>query len=317
MHITPAFPLSPADIAALWNTALPADLRISERAAEFNTRPTPGAEQHGWLAVDGDGPAGFVLATAMRDAAAIGANAPQGWIDALAVRPERRGRGAGSGLLAAAEDWLKAHGCAGVSLGGSLRPFIPGLPAQLDNTAFFERRGWEGRRSRVWDVARDLAGFSAPDGTVTDAFPRARMATAADAAALGDFFTRAFSGRWRFEFEMHVREGGRLSDYAVIETAPGVIEGFCQTTQADSLRPLDRFFHGDLPEPWGQAGPLGVSGTLRGTGLGLRVVNAALANLAARGVRGCVIDWTDLVDFYAKFGFRPFREYIMLWKRLA
>jgi predicted N-acetyltransferase YhbS len=32
------------------------------------------------------------------------------------------------------------------------------------------------------------------------------------------------------------------------------------------------------------------------------------------GVRGCVVDWTGLLDFYGKFGFKPFRQYQILEK---
>jgi len=69
-----------------------------------------------------------------------------------------------------------------------------------------------------------------------------------------------------------------------------------------------------LPKPWGQLGPIGVSKDARGKGYGGALLDAGLRYLRDQGVRGCVIDWTDLVDFYGKFGFKPYREYAILAK---
>jgi predicted N-acetyltransferase YhbS len=69
-----------------------------------------------------------------------------------------------------------------------------------------------------------------------------------------------------------------------------------------------------LPKPWGQLGPIGVSKDVRGKGYGGALLDAGLGYLRDQGVRGCVIDWTDLVDFYGKFGFKPYREYAILGK---
>jgi predicted N-acetyltransferase YhbS len=52
-----------------------------------------------------------------------------------------------------------------------------------------------------------------------------------------------------------------------------------------------------------------VSDRLRGEGLGRKLMHASLYELAQTGARECVIDWTTLVDFYARFGFQPFRSY--------
>jgi predicted N-acetyltransferase YhbS len=68
--------------------------------------------------------------------------------------------------------------------------------------------------------------------------------------------------------------------------------------------------------PWGQLGPIGVSKDVRGKGYGGCLLDASLLHLHMRGIRGCVIDWTDLVNFYGKFGFKPYREYAMLGKEL-
>ena len=146
------------------------------------------------------------------------------------------------------------------------------------------------------------------------------MARPGEEAALREFFVRAFPGRWLYEYDEHLREGGKISDYAILITADSGaprIEAFCMTTMADSLRPLDRFYMNTLPRPWAQAGPLGTSETLRGKGYAALAINTALASLKARGGRGCVIDWTSLTDFYAKFGFRKFREYVGMTKRLG
>jgi len=179
---------------------------------------------------------------------------------------------------------------------------------------FFEHRGYQLRPDgeHVWDVARDLRDYASPaavqacDAVISPAQP-------GEEEALLAFLWREFPAGWHWEFQEFLREHGRLSDYVLLRTGRGV-EGFCQTTFEDSLRPLDRFFPHRLPRPWGQLGPIGVSRDARGLGYGAALLDAGLCLLRERGVAGCVIDWTGLLAFYGKFGFEPYRRYAMLVK---
>lgn len=325
MQLKPFKPDNPthcATAAALWNAACGPELAITPAAVGFNTRPTTGAIQAGRLAlVDTEGAqsggqaAGFVLASAFPAGDPAVSPPELGWIDAIAVSPQFRRRGIGAALLAWAEGWLAEHGCARFRLGGSLRPFVPGLPAALGAEDYFRSRGYDhwppGRRD--WDVARSLHDYTSPASVRPGAPGEVRSARPGEEDALLAFFQREFPGRWRFEFQEHLRGGGRISDYMILLTGHG-IDGFCQLTFEDSLRPLDRFFMHGLPRPWGQLGPIGVSQARRGAGYGALVLDAGLRRLRDAGIKGCVIDWTSLVDFYGKFGFQPCRQYEMLMK---
>ena len=308
-------PFEPTDIAtatAIWNAACGANLAITERLVEFNTRATTGVIQAGQVALQEGAVVGFVLASTTQTSAVN-----SGWVDVIAVLPSAQNNDIGTTLLNWACDWLRKQNCNKARLGGSLRPFIPGLPLEFNNAAFFRRRGFEGE-DQDWDVARDLENYLHPHITLPNV--EVSPAQPSDIPALQEFFARAFSGRWQFEFEEFLREDGRISDYVVLfaeDSGAKRIEAFCQTTVASSLRPLDRFYPQPLPKPWGQAGPLGVSDACRGKGYASAVVHGGLAHLRAQGVRGCIIDWTDLLDFYAKFGFKPHRGYAMLSKVLA
>ncbi len=301
--------------AALWNAACGPELAITPAAVRFNTQPTTGGVQAGRLAQDGDRPVGFVLASAFPGGDPLVSPREVGWVDALAVEPQFQRRGIGSALLAWAEAWLAEQGCTHFWLGGSLRPFAPGLPSTLDSAEFFRRHGYtvppEG--GRCWDVAHDLRRYAPPASVRYDLPVQIRPAQVGDEDALLAFFQEEFPGRWRFEFTEHLAAGGRISDYMILLTGQGV-EGFAQLTFEDSLRPLDRFFMHGLPRPWGQLGAIGVSRSRRGGGYGAALLDAGLRRLAAAEVAGCVIDWTTLVDFYGKFGFRPWRQYEMLVK---
>jgi GNAT superfamily N-acetyltransferase len=313
-------PFDPTHIpaaTALWNAACGADLAISERAMRYNTLPTTGALQEGCVALADGRPVGFVLASALP--ASPDVSPPEmGWIDAIAVRPDAQRRGIGSALLAWAEGWLAEQGCTRARLGGSLRPFAPGLPSDLDSEPFFRRRGYDNRPQGEtdWDVARTLADYTPRHNTQ---YPisntRIRPAKPGDESALLAFFHREFPGRWRFEFEEFVAAGGRMADFMLL-WREGEVDGFARLTLADSERPLDRFFMHRLPQPWGQLGPIGVGRGRRGLGLGGALLDAGLCHLADLGVNGCVIDWTSLVDFYGKYGFKPYRQYEMLMKAL-
>ncbi len=96
------------------------------------------------------------------------------------------------------------------------------------------------------------------------------------------------------------------------------VEGFCRIRRRwrDAVEPLDRYFMHSLPAPWGQLGPIGVGAGSRGLGLGAALLDFSLRRLQSAGVRGCVIDWTTALDFYAPFGFQPLRAYRVLVKQL-
>lgn len=313
-------------VTAAWNLACGADLAISEQMVAFNSEPATGSVQAGWLALEDAAVAGYVLASALPGDPAT--SPPEaGWIDALAVVPTCQRRGIGSALLAQAEAWLAEQGCATARLGGSLRPFAPGLPLELRSEPFFQHRGYRPRSSEatVWDVARDLAGYTRRTPTVARSTrPPARLAIARarDEQDLLAFLQREFPDRWRFEFEEFRRAGGRVSEYNLVwrREAGGAafVAGFCRIRRRwrYGVDPLDRYFMHPLPTPWGQLGPVGVGRSSQGQGLGGALVDFSLRRLAAYGVRGCVIDWTTLVDFYAKFGFKPLRAYRVLVKDL-
>jgi GNAT superfamily N-acetyltransferase len=310
--------INPSDyghIAAIWNAACGADLSITPRFVEYNAQPATGAIQSGQLALENDQPVGFVLASALPGDSSV--SLPQtGWIDAIAVLPNAQRQGIGSALIGWAEEWLRSQGCTEARLGGGLRPFVPGYPVELGGAAFFQKRSHIdiAPGTETWDVARDLADYAAMYGRAPTE-THIRSAQPEDEKALLDFFFREFPGRWRYEFQEFLRERGRVSDYLLLLTARG-IDGFVRITLEDSERPLDRFYMHRLPRPRGQLGPIGVSASVRGKGYGRALLDAALCQLRDGGVRGCVIDWTNLVDFYAKFGFKPYRRYAMLVKKL-
>ncbi len=327
MPLLPLDSTSSSHISALvdiWNAACGADLAINSRFARYNTQPATGAIQAGQLAQQGDKLIGFVLASALPNDPLT--SPPEiGWIDAIAVQPEFQGQGIGSELLNWAEGWLAAQGCTAARLGGSLRPFVPGFPVELGSVAFFKTRGYVERANApvVWDVACDLG----KNGDPTPSLPLPRggrgrgvhsvhAAQPSDQDALLDFLRREFPGRWRFSFEEFLRLQGRLSDCIVLVTDRG-IDGFARLTFEDSERPIERFYMHRLPRPWGQIGPIGISADHRGRGYGALLLEAGLREMKSRGVRGCVIDWTDSVDFYSKFGFQTYRQYAVFAKSLA
>jgi predicted N-acetyltransferase YhbS len=206
--------------------------------------------------------------------------------------------------------------CTSIVLGSSLRTFTPGLPAQLEagSAPFFAARGYTARPrgDRSWDMANDLRGYvSRYAGRMLEGAPRAAIARPGDEDALLAYLRREFPGRWRYEAEEHLAEGGAIEDFVLLWTGDEV-NGSCQVTFESSARVMDRFFPHRLPRPWGQLGSIGVSAAHRGKGYGGLLLDTGLCYLRDRGVAGCVIDWTGLLDFYGKFGFRPYNEYLML-----
>jgi GNAT superfamily N-acetyltransferase len=310
-HVDPAEPTHIQAITQVWNEACGPNLSISERFVRFNVGPNTGGSQAGLIALEAGRPVGVVLVSRLQGEPLV-RSADKGWIDALVVLPSAQHQGIGTRLLAWGEQWLKEQGCHSCVLGTSLRPFTPGVPAELGTVPFFQHNGYvEGRT--VWDMAANLAYYQSPP-TVRKIDGVVRPARAGDGDALLEFLRREFPGRWRYETEESLRDPAfRFSDYMLLWTDRGV-DGFCRLTFEDSRHPIERYFPYGLPRPWGQLGTVGVSADRRGRGYGAALLDAGLRRLHDNGVNGCVIDWLVIVDFYAKFGFTTHREYRQMEK---
>jgi GNAT superfamily N-acetyltransferase len=295
--------------ADIWNAACGADLAISSAFIAYNLRPSTGIERSGQIAWADGKPVGFVFVGAPVESAST----PWGWLECMAVHPDYQKSGIGSALLTWAENWLRAHSVRRVHIAAGLRPFAAGLPEPLQTADFFQRRGYQTRPGSEyeWDVARDLSDYTS---VVTAETADLRLLQPGEEEELLDFLRREFPGRWLYEVQEYFKEGGRPTDYLVLRTAQTGLDGFCWLTFEDSVRPLERFYMHRLPRPWGQIGPLGVGKACRGQGLGAALIDAAICHVQQTGVRGCVIDWTSLLNLYARFGFQPYRKYTMLAK---
>lgn len=303
------------EVANLWNMACGSDLAISPRFIGYNFRPCPGGDQTACLAITNNRVVGFISTSYINDHTL----APQqtGWVDAIAVAPDDQREGIGSALIEWAEAWQKSKGTKSLAIGASPLTFVPGVPEELDTKGFFQYHGYGVTPNNVWqewDVAADLSRYKPPRSVRTiDGIVRAAQSN--DYNALLAFLQKEFPDHWRYEFERYIAEGGRISDYMVLWTERGV-DGACMLTFEDSVHPIERYYPYRLPRPWGQLGSIGISADRRGHGYGAALLDAGLRRLHNNGVNGCVIDWTSLLDFYAKFGFTPYRSYLTLFKPL-
>lgn len=279
------------EILSLWNQLFP-PYPLDWRLFEQNTVAHWQKQGRQILVDREDGQAvGLLMVTP-------GSSAP--CIDALGVLPEYRRQGRASALLEA--------GLAGqetVFMGGSLSHFLPGIPAELEQSVdFFLKRGFETVERSV-DLAQDLAPRQGPFETCDrDQVP-----------ALLAMLEREFPGRWSRDTHHRLGLEGNLEDVVILREGDQVL-GFCHTWHAGNrwLGP-STYWVRHQPLAWGGLGPVGLAAASRGRGLGQRLLEESLNYLSHRQVERVVVDWTTLVDFYRRAGFKVCRSYTRMARR--
>lgn len=299
-------------LVSFWNSGLPADMALSPEFVYSVTRPFTGGVQAGRIALVDGQPTGVVLAGAHPGAPPT-MSSEIGWIDAIAVDPAHQRTGIGRDMLAWADGWLTDKGANTIFTGCGLHHLTPGVPESA--IPFFAACGYEQCDWTNWDVARNLADYT-PPLSLREVPAAAYPAQPGQEGLLLNFLRQEFPGRWAFETEEALAKGGRISDFMLLWTEKGVA-GACRLTFEDSRWPIARYYPYSLPRPWGQLGFIGVAESVRGQGMGLFLLDAGLRRLQNTGVNGCVIDWTDLLDFYGKAGFTPYHKWAVLWKKVG
>lgn len=183
----------------------------------------------------------------------------------LAVDRAKRRQGIGSALLADA-----------VARGARIAFAEPGnyfTPGVLD-PSFFAKHGWRETAS-----TQNLETTSLPEA-IPSGVTRATHDRREEVLA---FIEREFGRIWRFEVTPAFARG---TPPLFITEEAGAITGFAA--------------HDVNNRGLGFFGPTGVVKTMRGRGLGKRLLLASLADLRTMGFSRVVIPWTDAVEFYAK-----------------
>lgn len=318
MNFTPMTAEWIAPMCELWNRELGDQFPMREQLMYQNTFQDenvffPGSQ----LVVEEDGKLlGFVIAKKWQEQQRemqLGDGA--GWIQAIIVRKEVRGQGIGSGLLQHAENALREAGVDLAYAGRDPWHYFPGIPKEpKESRPWFERRGYEALYE-VFDLVNTevLAESERPE-YIEGAF--SKILEPGDQAEMLRFFKRCFPGRWYYESLCYWERGGKGREFVGLFMGEEMI-GFCRVNDDHSpLIAQNTYWAPLFDESLGGIGPLGVDDRYRGKGYGLAIVKDGVAELASRGIKHLVIDWTELVDFYAKLGFRPWKGYDLVRKQL-
>ncbi len=214
-------------------------------------------------------------------------------------------------MEAALAESLKAVDAETIGFGQDHGSFWPGVPEHLLDR--FE--GWEIGGEEA-DVERDLAGYRPYPGCLEamGQTVECRPARPEDEAILERFLVQEFPGRWHYDAMRKLALEPEEIDLLIED---GACVGFSYTQSPRSSRPIGGArWRLSLGPEWRTLGPIGVSESVRGRGLGHALLGASLQRMAESGGRQCLIDWTTLLGFYGRHGFQPTRIYRPASKRL-
>ncbi|WP_227356389.1 GNAT family N-acetyltransferase [Haladaptatus salinisoli] len=304
----------------LWNEVRPA-FAVPERLVAQNVfAPFAGLDATAWSGfADGDLVAA-ALGKRLTERIADYAGPEQGWVSLFAVDPSVENRDAvADELLAAVERGMVERGVIRLRFGGDPGQFLPGLPTEFDRLrARLRDAGFESRGT-VHDLRRDIGSFEPPDGIseVGESWPGLSLERVDETPRLYSFLADQFPGRWRYEAENVCRVPGGESDYWLLRRE-GRTVGFSRTNaQTSAYRGANVNWAERLDGRVCGLGPLGVHESYRGRGWGLWMISTLVERYRDAGYDRMVVDWTGLLDYYAKLGFEPWLAYETLEKEAS
>jgi predicted N-acetyltransferase YhbS len=307
MHskLTPYTSLPVPDILRLWTQTYGSRYKVDAELLDLNTVQ---CRDFNHELSRGTGNQGLRAVVLVKNPSTFAGAAPlRAFISGIAFKDHLVGKE----LLQITLNELAMQGFESVQFGQDVGHFFPGCPdSALKVHAVLESVGFEPRET-VFDLERDLIDYVPPlDLKKALEGHSVRWCEPDDRLALLEFLESEFPGRWCHDV-LRKAEAESALDFVLGLFAGKVCRGFSviQKDGADEMPIGGAVWRNDLGPSWGALGPIGIARDLRGRGLGSALLGQALRLLQRLGVRRCIIDWTNLVDFYGAHGFKVERTY--------
>ncbi|MCM3708989.1 GNAT family N-acetyltransferase [Sporosarcina luteola] len=311
--VVPLSEVHVTDIVRLWNEEIGDRFPMSISLWNQNTTNEPNVLQEGSLAVvEGGKLRGIIIGKRYMEELDVRMPEKVGWIQCMLVEKSFRNEGIGSELLKKGEQALINAGVDEIRLGRDPWHYFPGIPLEDKSTiSWFEKQGYITGGVET-DLIKDVSGRGLY--RLMNPSEHYRLLTKKDIPLLLQFLERVFPGRWHYEalhYEMIGGTGREFMGFFV----DSELKGFCRLNDPQSPLIAQNVYWSALCDgEMGGIGPLGIDREIRGNHFGIDLVKAAANELIGRGMTDIVIDWTQLVSFYEKLGFKPWKQYQSMTK---
>lgn len=314
--ISPLFEIPVSDIVELWNKEIGEQFPIEVPLWNQNTTNEPNVMKEGSFAVIEDGKLhGFIVAKRYMEELNTQMPTNIGWIQCMLVGKSSRNRGFGAELLKRTEQAFLGAGIDEIRLGRDPWHYFPGIPLADEMTiTWFEKRGYA-KGGVETDLIKDVR--SGEFYKLTNSSEHYRLLSKDDIPSLLQFLERVFPGRWHYEALHYELLGGSGREFMGF-FMDDELQGFCRMNDPHSPVIAQNVYWSALVSgEMGGIGPLGIDRAIRGSRYGIDLVKAAANELIGRGVTDIVIDWTQLIAFYEKLGFTPWKQYQSMSKTVG
>lgn len=306
---------------ALWNQENPNFQIISALVAQNIYAPFAGVNSTAWGYYQGEELMAFILVKYLTQPIAESTDLSLGWVSLLTSSKKISDREVVcQELIKRVESELKRRNVERVRFGGDPQNFLPGLPEEMveDYLPLLKKAGYEPAGTE-FDLYGDLLTYT-PSKKIQGldlSDLQARPVVKEEEEQLLEFLHINFPGRWFYEAENICRIPGGVEDYWLLWSDLEPV-GFVRTNTSESTYLGPNVNWGNR---WGDRycglGPIGINKEFRGRGLGLYLMDQVISAFQERGFYHMVIDWTGLVDYYAKLGFNPVNKYYTLYHNLV
>lgn len=228
---------------------------------------------------------------------------PPATINVVAVRTRDRRQGVGSALVEAACVEFRRRGASEVGVAGGGPYLWPGIPRDLPGAlAFFVANGWR-CEGDTHDLTRALVDFSTPPHVAEGARKAGivfRQAALSERDWLAAHALEHWYRRWDEYFAASAPDNVLVGHRCDGQLVAALIVGF--PGQPVQWQPM-------LGPQVTTIGCVGTLRAFRGQGIGTALVAAASEMLRRAGGSVCHIGWSELLTFYGRLGYMPWRTY--------